>query len=354
MSIRAYVPQGYDRQLWPPLHSHEASGAVAMIQRLHQAFAAERDEYAVVVNLQRPKADLIVLTPLGVGVVELKHYAGVLSVRGEGWFADDRPVKAGSEESGHANPRAQVQSYAAQLRQSLARRCAAWWGLTEHNLAKVLRVQTAVCFTNPGLHIPAEARAAITRAAEADYSRMGRFDLLTPQEFPAWAAALRFEVVENAAHQHRPYRLSPQHMAELIEGFQGVEWSAVTTLMPTDLAYAYLVAQHQGEQQTFPLHVLDTGIGRSASHCAVTIPRGYGMVSRVHAQISRYGAQVWLQDRQSSHGTYVNGVRVGQAVMLRAGDRITLGGPYPGDGVYACTYLERLADDQLATETARE
>jgi hypothetical protein len=337
------------------MHSAETTGAVTLLQRLYAKFADEPQEYVAIANLRQPSADLLVITEIGLGVVELKHSSGNLQVRGATWSTEHGPIRAGAESSGYANPRQQVQSYASQIRDTLARYCQGWWSLTEHSLAKSLRVQSAVCFTNPAMTILDEAKTAIISAADADYSRLGRFDLMAPHEFPEWVAALRFEVAQNAAHHYQPYRLEPQHIARLIAHFHGVEWSAVAALMPSDKAYAYLVTlADTPEPQIFSLRTLDLQIGRSASSCALTVPRGYGKVSRIHAQLNRYGDDVWLQDLQSTHGTYVNGVRVGQTVILRPGDRVTLGGPSSGPGVFTGEFIRRLPDESLATETVQE
>lgn len=354
MPIRAYITRDQERNEQPPAYSHEATAALALLQRLHEALHDDPHTYAVISNLSYPRADLVVIGELGVGVVELKHHTGQLAVHGAGWSTEHGPIKAGDDTSGHANPREQVQHYAAQLRKLLLQKCAGWWSLAEPSLARNLHVQTAVCFTHPGMIIPAYTKEAIIDAADADYHRHGQFDLLTPHEFAAWAAALRFDIVEKVANQHRPYRLEQRHIAELIGLLHGVEWSAAEALMPSDRAYAYLIA-HTDRHDTavFALHVLDVVIGRSATHCALTIPQGHGKVSRIHAKLTRYGDQIWLQDLGSSHGTYVNGVRIGQAVFLKPGDLITLGDRSPGPGVYACEFVLRLPDDAVATETVK-
>jgi hypothetical protein len=353
MSVRAYVTRDQERNEWPPLHSHEATGAVTLLQRLYAKFADDAHPYVVIANLHQPSADLLVITELGMGVVELKHNAGRLQVQGETWLtAEHGPVRSGTPSQGYANPRQQVQSYTSQIREILVSYCTNWWSVPVRTLNKILRVQSAVCFTKPTLVIPDDAKLAIISAADADYSRLGRFDLLVPPEFPAWVAALRFEVSQGAAAHYQPCRLESRQIARLIDHFQGTEWGAVQALMPSDRAYAYLIIRpEQQEAQIFSLHTLDFQAGRSASNCALTVPRGYGKVSRVHAQFNRYGDEIWLQDLQSSHGTYVNGVRVGQAVILKPGDLITLGGPAPEPGVYTCEFVRRLPDDVLATET---
>ena len=54
------------------MHEHEATAAIGLIQRLHEALNHERGFYAVFANLQAPSTDLVVLTEMGMGVIELK------------------------------------------------------------------------------------------------------------------------------------------------------------------------------------------------------------------------------------------------------------------------------------------
>ena len=58
-------------------------------------------------------------------------------------------------------------------------------------------------------------------------------------------------------------------------------------------------------------------IGRANnSHVILSDP----LVSRAHAVVERIGEQWLIRDLGSRNGTYVNGVRVGRATSLRAGD----------------------------------
>lgn len=169
-----------------------------------------------------------------------------------------------------------------------------------------------------------------------------------------WAAALRFEIVENEEHRYRPYRLEPHHIAALVKELHAVDWSTAHALMPSERAYAYLIVTSAQGQDVFPLRTLDVRIGRSASNCALTVPHGHGKVSRIHAGINRYGDQIWLRDLQSQHGTFVNGRPVAQATMLRPGDRVAFGGPTSGPGVFTCEFVRQLPDHVQATETFEE
>jgi hypothetical protein len=64
-------------------------------------------------------------------------------------------------------------------------------------------------------------------------------------------------------------------------------------------------------------------IGR-APNCDCVVPED--CVSRKHAQLWRDGERWYLRDLGSRNGTRVNGVRVMDAVEVRPGDRVSLGG----------------------------
>jgi hypothetical protein len=50
-----------------------------------------------------------------------------------------------------------------------------------------------------------------------------------------------------------------------------------------------------------------------------------GEVSRRHARFETNGGVVYLEDLQSSNGTFLNGRRVTEAIEIRAGDEIDVG-----------------------------
>lgn len=70
-----------------------------------------------------------------------------------------------------------------------------------------------------------------------------------------------------------------------------------------------------------------------AAHPEVSVGRGAGnrlvledgMLSRHHARIYLQGAEPWIEDLGSRHGTYLNGHRLEGPVRLREGDRLLLG-----------------------------
>jgi DNA-binding response OmpR family regulator len=72
-------------------------------------------------------------------------------------------------------------------------------------------------------------------------------------------------------------------------------------------------------------HLLGNAITRlgRAVECDIVIVSK--KASREHAHIRREGRRVFLDDQQSTNGTYLNGERVTGSVQLRDGDQLTIG-----------------------------
>lgn len=351
MPVRAYISRDPSGNPWPPAHEHEAAAAIGLIQRLHEAVDHEPALYAVFVNLQAPSADLVVLTEMGMGVVELKHYAGRLAVVAGDWYAERQLIKAGAAAS---TPREQVQNYAARIRRDLETHIAGFWSVTESEVATKLKIQTAVCFTNPEAVIEPAVKTEIEREAHIAGRRWSAFQLLTPPDFAAWVSALRFGMEQGRSAQFAPYRLKAKEITALGQAyFKSGEWTEIRNLMPTAQPYGYLAIHHiDQELQLVPLRTTDVTIGRDGAKCAVMIPEAYKRTSREHLRLTRVANYVWATDLSSSHGTFVNGKRIEKPTRLKPGQRITLGGPEPSERVCALALSAELPPELRAAATA--
>ena len=74
--------------------------------------------------------------------------------------------------------------------------------------------------------------------------------------------------------------------------------------------------------QEHPLVGLLTRIGRDVENEIVVISK---RASREHAHILREGRKVFIEDKNSTNGTYLNGERLQAKTLLRDGDRIGVG-----------------------------
>ncbi len=66
-----------------------------------------------------------------------------------------------------------------------------------------------------------------------------------------------------------------------------------------------------------------TRIGRGIENEIVIVSK---LSSREHAHVRREGRRIFLEDQNSTNGTYLNGERIQGGVPLRDGDKITIGG----------------------------
>lgn len=353
MPVKAYITRDPSGNPWPPVHEHEATAVIGLIQRLHEALNHERAFYAIFANLQAPSADLVVLTEMGLGVAELKHYAGRLNVQAGEWYVGTHLVRAGS---GYANPREQVQSYANRIRRDLIPHLADFWSADQADLNASLKIQTAVCFTNQQLQLEPEVKGAIEIEADQVGRRWSTFQILTPSTFTTWVGSLRFSVEQGRAANFAPFRLKPKEIDALTKVyFQGDEWTEIRTMMPTGAPYAYLTLRQPGQEpQLFPLRPSDVTLGRDGQTCTLMLPKAFKRTSREHLRVSRVASQVWLRDLGSSHGTFVDGTRITAPTRLQSGQRITLGGPDANDKVCELVFTYKLPPDLQVGATAED
>jgi hypothetical protein len=350
MAVTAYIARDLGGNPWPLVHEHEAVAAIGLIQRLYEAVNHEPTMYAIFTNLQTPHADVVVLSELGLGVIELKHHASRLFTQDTDWYAGTMLIKAGA---GHSNPREQVQAYAHRIRRYFIPQIASWWAADQDEMKRSLKIQTAVCFTNPRIEIEQEVKETIEQEARMVGRRWSDFRVLIPTDFAVWVSALRFGLEQDHAANFAPYRLTAPQINTLARFFfKGNEWTEIRNLMPTGQPYAYIILQQQAqESQVFPLRATDTTIGRDSGKCMLLIPEGYARVSRQHACMSRIAGNIWIKDLGSSHGTYINGARIYEITRLQPGDRITLGGSTSSGKVCELLFMHQLPSDLHADPT---
>jgi len=73
----------------------------------------------------------------------------------------------------------------------------------------------------------------------------------------------------------------------------------------------------------FPVMSGTTSIGRSAASDIVLKSDDY--VSGQHARLTRHGGLLYVEDIDSTNGTYINGRKAVGATPLRSGDRVRVG-----------------------------
>lgn len=86
--------------------------------------------------------------------------------------------------------------------------------------------------------------------------------------------------------------------------------------------YQAKVITGQAVGAVYPIYKTEVIIGRNP---VADIPAQEGDVSRRHAVIFRLNDEVHLRDEGSTNGTFLNGQRVTDPVLLKVGDKIRLG-----------------------------
>jgi len=350
VTVKIYVSRDSAGQPWPPDYSHEVLATIDIIKRLWLAFNHHQENlYAIVANLHRPSADLVIISERGLGIVELKHYYGDISQRGGLWYAGpNKRIRSGSADQGYRNPHQQVQAYAEWIRDDiiLSRQPLVWQAADWEKF----KFQTAVCFTHPDVHIEdfKNTLRYHTRGWE-------EFSVLKPEAIPEWTAALRFESDMGREHRYQSHCLAPEQIIHIATQFlDGTEWTEIIKLMPTGEAYAYLTLIEQGRRvQNFGLYQEKVSLGRDANNCAVPIPRQYAYVGRSHAHITRSVQGIFIKDMDSKNGTYVDGqiLQEGESKHLEHDQKITLGGTEPNDKVCLFEFRLKRPIEPAITET---
>ncbi len=356
MTVQFFIGRSAEGQPLSPEYSHEMLATIELCKGLWNAFHIHQPYYAVVVNLNDPSLDFMIVSERGIGVMELKHYFGRITCREDGgWFAGPKRMIAGVEGRGFKNPHEQVQTYAEQVRAKLISpppyqkpwlpgKTIDWEDFKFH---------TAVCFTHP----------------EADLSQLSdnlrlrcrpiilpweHFSVLNPADVPEWAASLRFEVGGDRSQGFSRHRFHPQDVTRiLIELFGLSPWEEIYDLMPTGQTYAVLSRlENFIPLQDFPLEEDLVIIGRDLHNTDVPVPEKFYLVSRVHARLVRLADGLYIEDLGSTNGTFVDGVQVDRRTKLLHGQHIMLGAAEIGPGV--CHFEISLQIDSINSHEATQ
>ncbi len=154
MPVKYFVSKDSQGRQWPPDTSGEKKEVLEIIKRVYSTYNDENDLYAIIANLHvhHAYADLVVITPHGMGVVELKGNYGKIYQKGPYWFAGScqDPIKAGSENTPARNPHEQVRAYTKTIRQKLLTPLLGtpWLPGNSKEWEEFFKFSTAVCFTN--------------------------------------------------------------------------------------------------------------------------------------------------------------------------------------------------------------
>lgn len=225
-----------------------------------------------------------------------------------------------------------MQEYAERIRTAFMPLFSRYWPAREREHWERLHIHTAVCFTHPS-GIDSPSAIALERTTLPDCAPWEKFRILTPIDIPTWAVSLSFEATRGPERGYTPYTLSPEQIQALLaDGLKAVEWTDIDGLMPTGAPYGYLTLMD--DDAPMMVMSLDRDIytlGRLPVTGMLALPGRFTRVSRIHARITRTPEGVYLEDVSSTHGTYVEGIRIRGRYLLSDGRRFMLGGSHPSD-----------------------
>lgn len=295
-----------------PQYAHEEQAVLKLAQLMQRAFGTSDRFYLLAVNVRfwRAQADALVLTPHAIALVEIKSCGDPVYGRARGsWHvtASGDRIPGGS----YSNPYQQVAATRGTLIKYLDRNRRRF--LTDARAGAMEKrwghVSAALVFS-PHFHpdsdvvVPPESRAwlgvtGLNEVAEFLFSRFSPQIDLRPQE-------LRLLAVK-ALHCH--------------------SWTDVEALLPPAAGHGHLCLLDEAGRRTYAFPVIDEAtIGRSRDNTLV-VPKRFSHTSRRHARLRIVGDTVWLEDDESTHGTFVNGEPVipGHGRPLHDGNHIALG-----------------------------
>ena len=351
MPIQFYLGRDLQGQDSEPTFHQEIAAILPICRHLWVKLNPLKEVYAVIINNQRIGVgqelapDLVIISEMGLGVVELKDSFGLINCREPfgHWMAGKHQImsydRLGVDEHGRnkefINPAMQVRFYARAIRQHLLSPKPRAWLPGENPFWGKMKLQTAICFTNLLADIRQAKRDIIARYPPGKVLEEWEvLSLLTPAEIAEWTFNLRFDVQTGHADYYRPLKLSPDEVVMLAEQFFGGKaWDKIIGYLQAGLEpFGYLCILDDNGQASFSYHLehADTLIGRDPEACTLVIPGSHTSVSRKHARIIRTEKGVFITDTGSSHGTFLNKKQIHGLEPVPPGAIISLGPDNPG------------------------
>jgi len=322
MTVKIYVARDIEGREWPPNTSHEAKACEWMLQKAWMEFQHLQELFVIIVNLQEPSADMVIIREIGLGVVEMKNHFGDIIFDQDGiWWAGRKAIHSGI----HLNPREQVRIYATKIREKIIREILPARQQINKKHWNDHKFQTAVCFTNPRAKLGKIQKYFEERLPDKD-DWEGKFSVFDPDSFTQWIRDLRFELEKAPPRDFSPFRLKPDVIEKIVtKSLNAVVWEEMMAAMPDGIPYGHLVLEDVTGREVFNLTKDHSTIGRS-HQCDIVIPSRYGRVSKQHLAIDRDMKGITVKDLSSMNGTFLNNHPLEKPQRLINGSVLFLGG----------------------------
>lgn len=113
--------------------------------------------------------------------------------------------------------------------------------------------------------------------------------------------------------------------------------------------YGYLFTNDpRMSQNYFSLKKESVTIGRLYG-CDLVVPIDCNRVSKVHALIFRNHGRAYIKDMNSTLGTYINGVQIGEDYLLEDGQIVTLGANKSHETIFTFVFLVNIDIESTAS-----
>lgn len=348
MPLKIYVARDARQREWPPNTPHEAEACEWMLQKAWMEFQHLQELFAVIVNLRDPSADMVVIREIGLGVLELKHHSGRITVDNNGaWWAAYIRIHSGNR----LNPREQVRSYAKQLRGKMIRQLLPARMLRTGRNWDKLKFQTGVCFTNSLADLQ-ELRKSLEKKPPVLEDWEDGFSVIEPDFFTRWMRDLRFELSQDPPKDYAPMHLEPEKIDRIAsEVLEAVEWKEMIEAMPEGKPYGHLILDDAAGREVFNLVKDHSTVGRS-HQCDIVLPSRFSRVSKEHLEIKRDLNGITITDPGSRNGTFMVDKPVKGSAKLEHGCVLSLGGPSAGDKSCVLRFVlhGKISDETTVTE----
>jgi hypothetical protein len=314
MPLHVYIGNNHQGQQEKFAYFHERSALLQIAQSLWQEYSRTDKVCALLVNLQNPQADLIILTQEGLGVVEMKDCrASIMGGVSSEWFYLDengeptQAVKSGKQK----NPLVQVEKHKEIIQNKLIEFNEKEFSLPRWiNKNKYFFIQSAVVFTNRKFSLE-------KLSLDQDKRLDSWFRLLWLEGVTPWVSLLKFGTGMLSTNDIKIIATRCLQANRFIEFEKGLS---------NQEPYGFIWPISEGKQYHIPLNRDTILIGRDPKH-PIYFPKN--LISRNHAKIVRRAESVFIVDLESKQGTWLNGTRLEkqQEHLLQPDDEIILGNP---------------------------
>jgi len=346
MTVKIFAARDSEGREWPPDHEHEVKAIIDMLKQLWTAYHHLESTYCIVANMRQPNADLVIFSERGLGIVEMKHNYGKITLLDDGaWYGGPVPIKGGS----YPSPYHQLQAYTEILRNKLLPMILPDNLKRSPELWDKMKFQIALCFTNPEADI-AQVKDEVRKSKHLERKPWeGNFEVIDPTEIVPWALKLRFGIDLGREKDFQPFRLNPGIIEKVIGLVLGAtEWTDVMSSMPNNQSYGYLAWQSQEGEQKFNLEKDEVIIGRS-SECDWVTPSKFKTISNRHCKITRSLQGIQIEDLESTNGTYLNNKLLKRPIPLQNSQVVSLCAPSTNANTFRFQFFIRDAEN---TETS--